>query len=226
MSNQNQYPMKKIIVLFIFAFIAQATFAQGVKWGPRVGISTTQVEPQQLVVTNQDGVDSISIALKDAKYGYDGGLFLRFETKKKFFLQTELYFSSKTVEYSLVDLNNTTPSEIIAAEQYYNLNLPVLFGMKYGKNILNFRIQGGPILSKTFGGNTEISDVIDDYKQIYKNLNVGWQAGIGFDIWKFTIDARYEGDFGNFADHMQFFGEDVEFNDRARQLNFSLGFKF
>lgn len=218
--------MKNLMLLIALFFFASTAFSQGVKWGPRVGISTSQVSPQQLVVTDQSGLDALTLDLKNAKFGFNGGLFLRAETQKSLFFQTELHFSTTTIEYQIEELNSPTPIQEIASETYYDLNLPVHVGLKFGSGVASFRIQGGAILTKNIGGNSNISDFVTDYQQAFQDLNVGWQAGVGLDIWKVTFDARYEGDFGNYANHMQFFGNDVEFDDRERQLKFSLGWKF
>ncbi len=48
---------------------------------------------------------------------------------------------------------------------------------------------------------------------------------MGEDIWKFTLDFRYEGDVGKYADQMKFFGEDIPFDERERMLKLVLGGK-
>lgn len=218
--------MKKIIILSLLVILSTTGYSQGVKWGPRIGMSSTQLSPNQLVVTNQAGLDSLTLDIEDAQFGYNAGLFLRIETKKKFFIHTELHFSTNTVKYQLDELNSLTPFQEIASETYYDLNLPFHLGLKFGPKIVSFRLQGGAIISKTIGGSTTMGDIIEDYTQAFEDLNVGWQMGVGLDIWKITLDVRYEGDFGKYASHMEFFGNDVEFEDRERQLKFSLGWKF
>jgi hypothetical protein len=216
--------MKKILSIVIVLCFITSAFSQGVKWGPRIGVSTSQVSPKQLIVKDQIGLDTFILELKNANYGLNAGLFLRLESKKAFFFQTELHFSTSTTEYGIDSLGSAAQN--IVSETYYDLNLPVHVGMKFGVKLVKFRIQGGPILSKNLGGNTNINTIITDYKQAFNDLNVGWQAGIGLDVWKITFDVRYEGDFGKYANHMQFFGEDIAFDDRERLLKFSLGWKF
>ncbi len=218
--------MKRLFFLLLITAFTHSIHAQGIKWGPRIGVSTTQVSPGQLVVTNQAGLDSLTLNLQDAKYGFNAGLFLRIQTAKKLFFQTELHFSTTTVEYRIDELNSASPFQEIASETYYDLNLPIHAGLKFGPKIVSFRVQGGVIISKTLGGSTTVGTIIQDYNQAFEDLNVGWQAGVGLDVWKITLDVRYEGDFGNYASHMQFFGNDVEFDDRERQIKFSLGWKF
>lgn len=216
--------MKKILSILVVLSFAISAFSQGVKWGPRIGVSTSQISPRQLVITDQATLDQFTLDLKNANYGLNAGLFLRLESKKKFFFQTELHFSTSTTDYGIDSLGAAAQS--IVSETYYDLNLPVHVGMKFGIKLVKFRVQGGTILSRNLGGNTNINTIIADYKQAFNDLNVGWQAGIGLDVWKVTFDVRYEGDFGKYANHMQFFGEDIEFDDRERLLKFSLGWKF
>lgn len=218
--------MKKLMFLIVLSTFANVAFSQGIKWGPKVGISTSQVSPKQLVVTDQYGLDALTLDLKNAKYGFNAGLFLRAESSKNLFFQTELHFSTTTVEYQLTELDTYNPYAGIVSETYYDLNLPIHVGLKFGSDLVKFRVQGGPILTKNIGGNTSIGDVVNNYQQEFQDLNVGWQAGVGLDIWKVSVDVRYEGDFGKYANHMQFFGNDLEFDDRERLLKFSVGWAF
>ena len=55
---------------------------------------------------------------------------------------------------------------------------------------------------------------------------IGWQAGIGLDIWKFSIDMRYEDNFTNFGEHIRFFGTTYAFSDRPSRLIGTVGFRF
>lgn len=216
--------MKKLLSVAIVLFFATSAFSQGIKWGPRIGVSTSQISPDQLIITDQSSLDTFTLDLKKAKYGLNAGLFLRYESEKKLFFQTELHFSTTTTQYSINSAGSTAQN--IVSETYYDLNLPIHVGMKFGDKLVKFRVQGGTILSRNLGGKTTINTIITDYKQAFNDLNVGWQAGIGVDVWKITFDVRYEGDFGKYANHMQFFGQDVTFDDRERLLKFSLGWKF
>ncbi len=214
--------MKQSIIIIIFCLLG-ATYiqAQGLKWGPRIGMSTSQIKPKDLIITNQTGLEEFQLEVLDAEFGYNAGLFLRLESAKKIFLQTELHVSMATTRFQLTELADVSTVQELS-ETYYNLNLPIHLGMKFGP----IRFQGGVIGTRNIGGKSDLVGIVTNYEQAFDDLNIGWQAGIGADIWKLTLDIRYEGDFGKFADHMQFFGEGIAFDDRERLLKFSLGWKF
>ena len=107
------------------------------------------------------------------------------------------------------------------------MSLPIHFGVRHGWDIVSFRAQGGIVLTKALGGKTSFNDIISDYKQAFKGLEsrLG-KLGVGVDVWKITVDVRYEGDFSKYANHMEFFGNDIKFSARERQLKVSVGYKF
>lgn len=224
--------MKKSIFLLVaimFCF-SSVSFAQKkkkkqsdkkFKWGVNGGISTSNVKPDDLVIGNADDVQSFVLNVKDAKYGVDIGAFMHFKTGKRFFIRPELHINSTRTDFELQDLRTSEPITNLVTESYTNLTMPVNMGFQLGP----LRIQGGAVGAYHIGGKSDLN-AYDDYNQNFDGLALGWQAGIGLDIWKLNLDLKYEGDLGNYAEHMQFFGNNVAFNDKEKQMKFQLGWTF
>jgi len=176
-------------------FFAVTSNAQIFTIGPKVGVSSTSMKLGDAVDEYESG---------DAKYSYHAGAFARI-TIASFYVQPELYFNSVKGEY--VSTNGSG--------QTYEFNknkvdLPVLFGWKLGP----LRLNAGPVAS--FNTNTDIDG--NQPVEQYKSAIFAYQAGVGLDISKITLDLRYE---GNFSDQ----GSVGNGEFKVNQLLFSLGFK-
>jgi hypothetical protein len=61
----------------------------------------------------------------------------------------------------------------------------------------------------------------EDIKSGYKDATIGYQAGVGLDLWNLVIDAKYEGNLSTFGDEL--FGFPTDQNNN--QWIVSVGFK-
>ena len=78
-------------------------------------------------------------------------------------------------------------------------------GCKFGPLRLMAGPEGHVFLNSTSG----LLD-IDGYRQDFKGLTLGWQGGVGLDLWNLVVDIRYQGNFNNFGDHITFLGQEYE----------------
>ncbi len=224
--------MKKSIILLVAIILSSTTLTlaqkgkkkqskKNFKWGINGGISTSNVAPDDLVIGNADDVQSFIINVKDARYGVDIGAFMHFKTGKRFFIRPEIHINSTRTDFELQDLRTTEPINNLLTESYTNLTFPINLGFQLGP----LRIQGGAVGAYHIGGKSGLEQY-EDYNQNFNGIALGWQAGIGLDIWKLNFDLKYEGDFGNYAEHMEFFGNNVAFNDKEKQMKFAIGWTF
>lgn len=177
-------------MLFCFAFTANA---QIFTIGPKLGISSTNIKPSESAANFYSG---------DSKVSYQAGLFARVKIAS-FYVQPELYFNSVNAVYK-DDLDN---------EYEFNkskVDVPILFGWKIGP----LRLNAGPVAS--FNTDTKPDATIDEYKSAI----FAYQAGVGLDISKLTLDVRYE---GNLSKQGSFIGGDGSF--KVNQILFSVGLK-
>jgi hypothetical protein len=216
-NQKSAQAMLKTSLSLVFCFLAFSALAQ-VQLGFAVGMSTTAVDPSDLIITDQFGADALVLKLESANYGVHGGLVLRIPIKK-FFLQPQVFFHSNSADFRVTDLNGG-PDRLLR-ESYQNLNIPFLLGYKLGP----LRLQAGPVGHVFLHCNSQL-DQIEGYEKIFEPLTYGWQAGLGLDIWKLFIDLNYEGNLSNFGDHIHVFGAKFAFDERPNRFVASVGFFF
>lgn len=212
---------KKIIFTALLGVFALGLMAQdNFKFGVRAGVSTTNIEANELIIRNDQDQESLGLAIEEANYGYHFGLFAQFKGEK-FFLQPEVLFNSNSVDFKVTDLTLMESVPQILNEQYQYLDIPVMLGFKVGP----LRLQGGPVGHVFIDNKSELLQ-IDNYSEQFEDLTFGWQAGLGLDFWKFVLDLKYEGNFNNFGDHIIIQGNEYEFDRTPSRLVASLGIAF
>ena len=211
--------MKRLCLILLLCGItglAQAQFKLGIK----AGVSTTSLDPSDLNLLNENGVEELGLALKEAKFGVHAGLVLRGQIGK-FLIQPEILFNSNRVDFETTDLNTPGSLPELRNEKYQYLDIPFLFGYKFGP----LRLMAGPEGHVFINSSSELLD-FDNYDQKFDEFTFGWLAGIGLDIWNLMIDVRYEGNFSKFGDHIVFAGDEYQFDKSPSRILFSLGITF
>ncbi|KAA3635674.1 MAG: PorT family protein [Bacteroidetes bacterium] len=220
-TNSHQ-PMKKVILPLVFLIMGLSANAQFFKIGIKAGASTTNLNPPELNILDINGVQNLKLALKNAQYGIHGGVVFRFKFGKSFMITPEVLLNSNKVDYSIVDINNSMVTDSILSEKYQYIDIPFMFGYKSGP----IRLHAGPVAHFYLNSTSELLDNIDGYEQNFEDITLGWQAGLGLDLWKFTVDFRYEGNFSKFGDHIVFFGNEYAFDQSPSRFLLSVGFVF
>ena len=201
--------MKKSFLLFTLFCLPFMALAQvGIKGGVNLGVA--EVKDRNFNWEN----DGLAV-------GIHAGTFARINISS-FYLQPELYYTFAKAELS----KNDVQAERLGVE-FHRLDVPVLLGVKLNKNL---RINAGPFASINMSARSTSSDKdwekeMNDY---YSRANFGWQAGVGLDLWRFTLDARYETTVGNLR---EFDFANSPWTDylpdeqKQRQFVLSLGYK-
>jgi len=115
--------------------------------------------------------------------GVDAGLFFRFSISR-LYIQPEVNYVFKSTKFK------DAWEEINTNVKYktHNIGVPVLVGL-HAVNAKNFklRIFAGPEV------NIRLDDNIKELgsKELWSSFKYGLQAGVGVDIWRFTVDASY-----------------------------------
>ena len=210
--------MRKILFLplLLLPFLASAQ----VKFGVGLGMSTTEIEPSDLLITDNNGAQNLVMKLENANYGIHGGVMLRIPIKK-FFLQPEVYFNANSVDFRVQDVSGGGLEEKVLREKYQYLDIPFMVGYKLGP----LRLQAGPTGHVFLGCQSEL-DEIEGYEKVFEDLTYGWQGGLGLDVWKLTLQLNYEGNFSRFGDHITLFGKSFAFDERPARFVATLGFFF
>jgi len=212
--------MKKSLLLFAVCFLAFQSLQAQFKMGVKGGLSTMDVVPGELILSNSDAVRDLGISVSEANYGMHLGFFMQAKVGN-FFIQPEVLFNSNTVEYKVQDFRGGNTIELIKSESFQKLDLPLMMGLKYGP----LRLQGGPVAHVHINSRSELFD-IDGYGQKFDEMTWGYQAGVGLDLWKLMIDLRYEGNFQKFGDHITFFDQDFNFDNSPGRFVASVGISF
>ncbi|MEM9886998.1 MAG: porin family protein [Bacteroidota bacterium] len=206
--------MKKTLITYLFLLACTSISIAQVKFGVRLGASTTDLEPSQLLVRNQETLEEFNLAVSDAKFGVHAGLFAKFPITDLIFIQPEILFNSNRVDFRRDD------TEGIFTEKYQYLDIPIVAGLQLGP----IKPQLGLVGHVFLRSNSDFD--IEGYKQDFNNLTLGWQGGIGIEIKKILFDVRYEGNLSKFGSHIRVAGEEYEFDDRISRLVFTLGLAF
>jgi hypothetical protein len=208
-----------IALTFGFLLLGSSLAFSQVRLGIKGGLSTSDVPSSALIIMDSDDAEKFRLLVDEAKYGLHLGMFIQAQVGH-FFLQPEVLFNSVSVDYSVEDLQDFTPRQI-KDENYRNLDLPLILGLKFGP----LRIGGGPVAHLFLDSTSDLVD-IEGYDDDFERLTYGWQAGLGLDVWKLHLDARYEGNFSHYADHIVFFGRHYRFSDHPTRLIVSAGISF
>ncbi len=206
-----------VFPLLLLLFATVGLQAQ-VQFGLKAGLSTEQLAGQSLTFS-ADGFNDLTLAMKEANYGIQAGLFLRVPLSKSVFLQPELLFNSNSNTLELDDPNQDEVAVI--KDNYQHLNVPLLLGVKLGP----LRAQAGPTGNFFLHSANDLTDR-DGWDATFDSFNLGYQVGGSVDIWRFTVDARYDGNFGGDDATFTFAGQDLALDRTPSRWIFTLGYRF
>ncbi|HEY4324906.1 MAG TPA: porin family protein [Mucilaginibacter sp.] len=115
--------------------------------------------------------------------GYLAGVWARFGALG-FNFQPEIYATSKNVEISGTNGGKQT---------YTSVDVPLLFGGKFGALGLGGRFYTGPLVSFAIDKGQTFFDATGKAVSLnFHDQNYAWQFGAGLDIQRISIDLRYE----------------------------------
>jgi hypothetical protein len=204
--------MKRIILISGLAILFLNLSAQ-IDYGIKGGLNISNVKASE-ILTDDYRINSAA----SGNLGYHVGGFFR-ATLAGIFIQPELYFSSISSEYQVEDISGT--AEQLAKQKIGRMDIPVLVGVKLG----TFRLGLGPVGSIIVSDQSDLDD-ITGYKATLKSATFGYQLGAGADIWKISIDLRYEGNLTKLGDQLDIGGQTINLDNRVRQIIISLGIYF
>jgi hypothetical protein len=208
--------MKKIVLLTAAIFVSLGIFAQDrFAFGLKTGFTSTQYTTEN--VKSSEWPD-FSVMKEDAKSGFMAGAYLRFKLLGNVSLQPEVYYAvkkGKTI-YALDAGEVTTEAQTVDIRSW---NIPVLAHF----NIIDLKVAKlygvtGPVLSFV----TKDATKIPTYgSEDVKKANWGYQLGGGLEVWKLSLDARYEWGLNNVSEGFN----DISFERKSNMLTFSLGYR-
>jgi hypothetical protein len=181
--------------------------------GIKGGIHTTQINPEGIRITDPTTFQEFGLEVAEARFGFLIGTMLKIRMDK-FFIQPEVVLNSNSTKYTWTDDLVTRAFE----ESYQYLDIPLMFGFDLG--VLN--LFGGPISHIFLSSTSELKN-LEGFREDWDSVRWGWQAGMSFDIWRLNLDIRYEGNLYRFGDHLNFFGQDFNFDQRPNRIVTTVG---
>ncbi|MDI9356466.1 MAG: outer membrane beta-barrel protein [Chitinophagaceae bacterium] len=177
--------MKKIRIFVLLLFCAKNIYSQDFKLGLKAGANYSFMSIEKEVAPL---VESYSTG--NSKFGWQAGIFGRIGILG-FFVQPEVLYNNYNAE---VVIQETGQSKTTKNLSYSQINIPLMIGYKF-INII--RINVGPSFHYNLSVKQDGSNLIENVSSP-KNYTIGWEGGIGVDIWRFIFDARVSGSFDNF----------------------------
>ena len=195
--------MRKLFLLSVFLLSATLVFAEFTV-GIKVGYNASKLSTS---------LDTISTSFKS---GFQVGAFVRIG--KRVYFQPEVYYTTQGGVFSsnLYDWKQNI--------KLGSLDVPALIGFKIiNHDKLNLRILAGPMASFIVNKTIEETGVVINPITNADINSVNWyiQAGAGLDLWKFTLDVRYQIGLNQLIKDVQ----TVSYNTHNNVWVVSLGFK-
>jgi hypothetical protein len=207
--------MKKLILILVASlFIFSASDAQMFKYGIKAGIGFSSLKITDLTGID-DGADVYDLVTGDGVMGYHVGIQTRIKLAM-LVIQPELYFNAGGGTVEQIVENGAT--EILNVN-FSRIDLPLLVGVKLGPA----RINVGPVGSYVLKEESDLSQIQPDYTLFTNSMTWGFQAGIGIDVSKISLDARYEGSLSKLGETLSIGGSDFTLDARPAQWIISLG---
>lgn len=172
--------MKRITITLLSFFIATSlAHASIFNVGPRIGLSVSELKVDQ--VKDKSVYEALN---PKAGLGYHLGAFARFSFGA-IYMQPELLISGSGAQFN----DEFKQKQKI---RFTKLDVPVMMGLSFFNTV---RAQVGPsfnILLDAVAGNTSVKDC-------YSTATIGWQAGLGIDLFNMVFDIKYEGNLTKFG---------------------------
>ena len=206
---------------FIFAFFLSIAFlsntnAQFLKAGIKAGVSTYDMKLGDFIVTNGTKFNNLTNAIDNSSFGYQFGFYARLG--RGLHIQPEIVFNSNKLEFVTTNDNGTFST----SETFNNIDIPVLLGIKLGP----LHAQAGPVGRFYLGSEDQVRKVIPNFLDDEDRLKIGYQAGFGLDLWRLSLDFRYEGSLKQFGDIVNIDGSDFFLDNQAGRVVASVGISF
>lgn len=188
--------MKKLFVVAIATLLSYGASAQEYdpffRLGIKAGVNLSNIKGNDLSLGS--GNSGFDFKDKDNRStGFVGGIFMRFG--REFYVQPEILLSQKGGKFDVYKTGLTNDEGKVDV-RFSNLDIPVLLGYRFAKI---FRVNVGPVASFRLSDSGKISDSFNKYTDknteatFDKNMAIGYQAGVGVDFGRLSLDVRYEG---------------------------------
>lgn len=204
--------MKKALLIMMAGVLATTgAFAIGpVDFGIKAGVNTGNFQ------LDKSSLGNSYKAVNDSRTGYHAGAFMRLNFLG-FHIQPEFLYNWNS--YNMEVWETVTGKDEKSKIKVQTLEVPVLAGL----DILFLRIAAGPVFNVM--NKTSVSKGIIEDAEVNKP-SVGFAAGIGLDLMKFSLDVRFNGQFKKAKNQVTIDSEPHNLKSNFQGWTFSLGYRF
>ncbi len=211
--------MKNTILIHVLLVACNSLFfisvqAQTFTLGPKLGANYSTIILKEEFQSNGT---TFKYATDRAQTGIVAGAFLRLRGKR-WGIQPEFLFSQSA---SSIKLSSAT-TEDMQTVKFNRIDIPVMVSYFVRKN---FRLQAGPVYTLRNSTLLNYKQLWTDFQKKSDRGTFGAQAGIGFDVWRFTFDLRYECSLSKLSTELKVGEQSFVFDSRNSALQATLGFK-
>ncbi len=200
--------MKKLFTICIFVLGVYTGQAQTLDFGLKAGLNFSELSNDM----------SSMYSANSGATGFVGGVYSRVGILG-FYVQPEVLYSQRKGAHT----SNVDGTAVINTLSY--VDVPVLFGYK----LLFARINVGPSFQFLMSANQKASDAAMDPNFSEDNFNksvVGYQAGVGIDLSRLSLDLRYDGGLNSLGKEISTAtGQTIDYSTRASMWQLTIGFK-
>ena len=170
--------MKKLGIVLVLSMMSITMYGQSTSFGIKGGLNFGSTGDISAVVSGilDNPIDG------DGRIGYHAGVYAQLKFAG-IFIQPELVFTRLNTEFEQDNLE--------ADYNFSKLDIPILLGFKL-VGPLNVKV--GPAFQVVLNNELEGLDDID-IRDPENTFTVGFQAGVGVQLGRLGLDARYEGSF-------------------------------
>ena len=202
--------MKTLRLLAFFMLLSTGVFAQLFQLGIRGGINSYDVRYKEITVNN--------ISIESAsKNGLHLGFYSRIQVLG-FYVQPELVYTRMGSSITTTSNGSASTADLT----FQRIDVPVLAGKKFFGLL---RVNAGPVFSNLLKADLNENNLTQNITETYRNNTVGFQVGVGVDIWKLIIDAKYEGSLMRFGNSISTNGQTFTTDARPSQWMISVGYR-
>jgi len=208
--------MKNLVVAIAIMLSAGAISAQGIYGGKitigkvLAGEETTYVgQPfdfieHQVMYEGSSAVKNIG-AFYQHKFGW-------------LYMRSELGFTSVDQRYQVQSFVPVADPLDFATDRFQFIDFQVMGGLTKD----NWRFGAGPIAHILVGNESKL-DFIDGFQSKMRGITYGFSGGVGYDAGRLHLDVRYEVAFRNVGDHLYYVNRMARSENKAHQINFTVG---
>lgn len=205
------------LILINFLMANNFLFSQ-IEFGFKVGLSSMDLISQ--AIRDDNGQKRYELNFYDASYGHHLGLYTRIKLSG-IYIEPAVIYNSNKADYKLKSYTESGLLSVVVSEQYCNIDIPLILGIKAGF----FRIFAGPVAKLDLSTQSSLPD-FTDFPHAHKSSKFALQAGFGLDIWKLRFEISYEGNLSRFGGLKSISGNENAFNARASRIVSSVGYRF